>query len=95
MTNPTDTRLKMQQVDLLVARGSNIEDAIAEVGVTNAAYALWLREHNGAVPVAVDRLYHLQAENSRLRRTLAKLSLELNSVRNTCGPDAFDHPLAA
>ncbi len=85
----------MQQVDMLVARGYSIESSIKEVGVTHTAYSLWLREHNGSVPVAVDRLYHLQTENSRLRRKLAKLSLELNSVRRVRNADVFDRPLAA
>ena len=95
MTRSTDARMMMQQVDMLVARGRNIEDATREVGVTQAAYAHWLREHNGAVPVAVDRLCHLQSENVRLRKTLAKLSLELNTMRQVCNTDVFDQPLAA
>ena len=95
MITATDARMKMQQVDLLVARGYAIEAAISEVGVTQAAYTMWLKEHNDAVPVAVDRLYHLQSENARLRRKLAKLSLELNSVRGDRIDDAFDQPLAA
>lgn len=95
MISSSDARLKMQQVDLLVARGFKMECAIREVGVTPAAYALWLREHNGAVPVAVDRLYHLQTENSRLRRKLARLSVELDSVRRPRNTDVFDAPLAA
>ena len=95
MTNSIDTRLMMQQVDLLVARGHGIEDASNEVGVSQAAYSLWLREHNGAVPVTVERLSHLQSENSRLRRTLAKLSLELKSARTVRRTDEFNLPLAA
>ena len=95
MITATDARLKMQQVDWLIAHGYTMECAIGEVGVTHPAYSLWLREHNGAVPVAVDRLYHLQTENSRLRRKLAKLSLELNSVRRARNPDVSDAPLAA
>lgn len=95
MITATDARLKMQQVDWLIAHGYSMECAIEEVGVTHPAYSLWLREHNGAVPVAVDRLYHLQTENTRLRRKLAKLSLELNSVRRVRNTDVPDQPLAA
>ncbi len=95
MTNSTDARLKMQQVDLLVARGYPIDTAIRDVGVSKVGYALWLREHNDAVPVTIDRLNHLQSENMRLRRTLAKLSLELKSVRGIRRTDAFDQPMAA
>jgi len=59
------------------------------------AYLLWLREHNDAVPVSVDRLQHLQTENARLRRTLAQLSLELDDVKRSRRFDTFDQPLAA
>ena len=95
MITATDIRLKMQQVDWLVAHGYSVDDAIEEVGVSQPAYSMWLREHNGAVPVAVDRLYHLQSENTRLRRKLAKLSLELNSVRRVRNTDEAEKPMAA
>ncbi|MDH3742233.1 MAG: hypothetical protein OER56_11615 [Hyphomicrobiales bacterium] len=95
MITATDARLKMQQVDRLIAHGYGMECAIEEVGVTHAGYSMWLGEHNDAVPVAVDRLYHLQTENSRLRRKLAKLSLELNSVRKVRNTDVPDQPMAA
>jgi transposase-like protein len=94
MFRSTDAKLMMQQVDMLVARGKSIAMATSEVGVTQAAYAHWLREHNGAVPVSVDRLSHLQDENVRLRRTLAKMSMELDAMRHLQA-DVFDQPLAA
>ena len=95
MITTTDARLKMQQVDWLVAHGYAVDCAIAEVGVSQTAYSMWLREHNGAVPVAVERLCHLQTENTRLRRRLAKLSLKLNSRRRANGSGVPDQPLAA
>ena len=95
MNKSNDTRLMMQQVDLLVARGRPVEDAVKEVGVSRAAYALWLREHNDAVPVPVERLQHLQSENARLRRTLAQMSVELDDVKRHRQFDTFDQPLAA
>ena len=94
MYRSTDAKLMMQQVDMLVARGNSIAAATREIGVTQAAYTHWLREHNGAVPVSIDRLSHLQDENVRLRRTLAKLSLELDAMRHMQA-DVFDQPLAA
>lgn len=95
MITATDARLKMQQVDWLVAHGYAVECAITEVGVSHAAYSMWLREHNGAVPVAVERLCHLQTENTRLRRKLAKISLEMNSARRVRNSAVPDEPLAA
>jgi len=95
MYRSNDTQLKMQQVDLLVAQGLSIEAAAREVGVSQPAYTLWLREHNDAVPVPVDRLMHLQSEVSRLRKTLAQMSLELSAARQLKHYDAFEQALAA
>ena len=95
MYRSNDTELKMQQVDVLVAQGLSIEAAVREVGVSRATYTLWLREHNDAVPVPVDRLMHLQSEVSRLRKTLAQLSLELSAAKQLQHYDAFEQSLAA
>ena len=95
MYRSNDTQLKMQQVDLLVAQGLSIEAAAREVGVSQPAYILWLHEHNDAVPVPVDRLMHLQSEVSRLRKTLAQMSLELSAAKRLQRYDAFEQALAA
>lgn len=90
MLNALEFRERMEQADALVARGHTIEIAASQIGVTVASYSLWLAEHGNQVPVAVDRLSRLQTENARLRRALAKMSVELNALKHT-GParDAF------
>ncbi len=95
MYRSNDTQLKMQQVDLLIAQGLCVEAAVREVGVSHATYTLWLREHNDAVPVPVARLMHLQSEVSRLRKTLAQMSLELSAAKQLQHYDAFEQALAA
>ncbi len=90
MQKALDFKVRMERVDALIARGSSIAAAVAEVGVTIPAYALWLADHDHRIPVNVERLTHLQNENVRLRKTLAKLSLELTAVRRARQlPDAF------
>ena len=90
MLRALEFRGRMEQVDALVARGYSIEAATAQIGVAVASYNIWLSEHGNLVPVALDRLSRLHMENARLRRALAKLSVELADARRT-GPvaDAF------
>ena len=81
MLKALEFRLKLEQIDKLISRGYSIESAAAQVGVNVASYTLWLAEHDNQVPVSIERLEHLQTENSRLRRALAKLSVELRDVK--------------
>jgi transposase len=71
----------MEQIDALVARGYSIEAAAAELGVTVSTYMLWLAERGNQIPVTIDRLEHLQGENSKLRKALAKVCKELEALR--------------
>lgn len=87
MLKELELRGKMQQVDALVATGYSIEEATALAGASVSAYRVWLADHGNLVPVAIDRLEYLQAENERLRQALAELSDELEQMRNQ-GKDA-------
>ncbi len=94
MLKALELRGRMEQVDALVAQGNSIMAATARVGVAVASYTLWLAEHGNQVPIAVDRLSHLQDENARLRRALAELSAQLDTTKRT-GPDGVACKTAA
>src|SRR5687768_6195148 len=67
---------KLRQVDVLVAQGQSVADAIRSIGVTEVTYYRWRREFGGLKTDQVKRLKELEAENARLRRAVAELTLD-------------------
>jgi putative transposase len=67
---------KLRQVDVLVAQGQTVADAVRSIGVTEVTYYRWRQEYGGLRTDQVKRLKELEAENARLRRAVADLTLD-------------------
>jgi transposase-like protein len=67
---------KLRQVDVLVSQGHPVADAIRSIGVTEVSYYRWRREFGGLKTDQVKRMKELEAENARLRRAVADLTLD-------------------
>ena len=66
---------KLRQVDVLASQGRSVADAIRAIGVTEVTYYRWRREFGGLKGDQVKRLKELEAENTRLRKAVADLTL--------------------
>ena len=66
---------KLRQVDVLMAQGRSVADAVRAVGVTEVTYYRW-REYGGLKGDQVKRLKELEIENNRLRRAVSDLTLD-------------------
>jgi len=73
---PEEIVAKLRQVDVLVSQGQSVADAIRSIGVTEVSYYRWRREFGGLKTDQVKRMKELEAENSRLRRAVADLTLD-------------------
>src|SRR5918912_1939127 len=73
---PDEIVAKLRQVDVLVAQGQAVADAIRAIGVTEVTYHRWRQEFGGLKSDQVRRLRDLEAENARLRRAVADLTLD-------------------
>jgi len=73
---PEEVVAKLRQVDVLVSQGQSVADAIRAIGVTEVAYYRWRREFGGLKSDQVKRLKELEAENARLRKAVAELTLD-------------------
>ena len=93
MNTSGEMQTKLEQVDGLIAQGHTLREATSRVGVSAAAYNCWLAQHGGRVGVPLDRLDHLYAENRRLRRAVARLNLELKTLKGRPRIDFFSKPL--
>jgi putative transposase len=73
---PEEIVAKLRQVDVLVAQGETIGAAVKSIGVTETTYHRWRNEFGGLKVDQVKRLKELEAENARLRRAVADLTLD-------------------
>jgi len=67
---------KLRQVDVLMAQGRPVADAIRAIGVTEVTYYRWRNEYGGLKGDQVKRLKELETENSRRRRAVSDLTLD-------------------
>ena len=73
---PEEIVAKLRQVDVLVSQGHPVADAIRSIGLTEVSYYRWRREFGGLKTDQVRRMKELEAENARLRRAVADLTLD-------------------
>ena len=74
--NAEDIVSKLRQVDVLVAQGNKVPDAVRSIGVTQVTYYRWRREFGGLQMDQVKRLKELELENQRLRKAVSDLTLD-------------------
>ena len=67
---------KLRQLDVLMAQGRPVADAVRSIGVTEVTYYRWRNEYGGLKGDQVKRLKELEIENSRLRRAVSDLTLD-------------------
>jgi putative transposase len=67
---------KLRQVDVLMAQGKPVADAVRAIGVTEVTYYRWRNEYGGLKGDQVKRLKELETENSRLRKAISDLTLD-------------------
>ena len=72
---------KLRQVDVLMAQGRSIAEAIRAIGVIEVTYYRWRSEYGGLKGDQVKRLKELEAENARLRRAVSDLTLDKQILR--------------
>ncbi len=73
---PEEIVAKLRQVDVLVSQGQSVAEAVRAIGVTEVTYYRWRQEYGGLKADQVKRLKELEAENARLRRAVAELTLD-------------------
>jgi putative transposase len=67
---------KLRRVDVLMAQGGLVADAVRAIGVTEVRYYRWRNEYGGLKGDQVKRLKGLETENTGLRRAVSDLTLD-------------------
>ena len=67
---------KLREVEILQGQGKSIAQAVKQIGVTEQTYYRWRKEYGGLRVDQAKRLKELQAENVRLKRAVADLTVD-------------------
>ena len=68
---------KLREVEVLISQGATTPEASRKVGITEQTYYRWRREYGGMRIEQAKRLKELEKENSRLKKLVADLSLDI------------------
>ena len=68
--------VKLREVELSCGQGKTVAEAVRQIGVTEQTYYRWRKKYGGMTTSDARRLRELEAENARLKRLVADLSLE-------------------
>jgi transposase-like protein len=74
--SPEQVLNKLRQVEVAVAGGKSVGQAVRDIGVTDHTYYRWRRDYGGINLDQAKRLKKLEQENARLKRTVADLALD-------------------
>lgn len=67
---------KLREADVLIGQGQAIAQVTKQIGVTEQTYFRWRKSHGGLRIDQAKRLRELEAENSRLKRAVADLTVD-------------------
>ena len=67
---------KLREVEVLVAKGAAVADASRQIGVSEQTLYRWRKEYGGMRVDQARRMKELEAENTRLKKLVADLSLD-------------------
>jgi putative transposase len=66
----------LRQIEVRVANGKTTVQACKEASITEQTYYRWRKEYGGLKVDQAKRLKELEAENAKLKRLVANLSLD-------------------
>lgn len=76
---PEEIISHLRTVEIENGRGQSIEEACRKLGFTEQTYHRWKKEYGGLRIDQAKRLKELEAENLRLKKIVANLSID-NSI---------------
>ena len=65
--------------------GLSVRDLAREHGISEATYYNWKAKYGGMEAHEIKRMKELDEENTRLKRIVANLTLEIDAVKNMRG----------
>jgi transposase-like protein len=92
MHTPEEIVAKLRQVEVLIAGGKPVAEAVRAIAVSEATYHRWRAEYGGLKLDQVKRLKELERENARLRRAVSDLTLEKVILKEAASGNVWSAP---
>ncbi len=73
---PEQINAKLRQAEVAMSTGSTVVEAVRQIEVTEQTFYRWRNEYGGLSIDQAKRLKQIEAENSRLKRAIADLTLD-------------------
>ncbi len=73
---PEQKITRLRQAEVAMSTGNTVVEAIRQIGVTEQTVYRWRNEYGGLSIDQAKRLKQIEAENARLKRALADLTLD-------------------
>jgi transposase-like protein len=67
---------KLREADVLLSQGVNVSQVCKRIGVADQTYYRWRKTYGGMKVDQAKRLKELEAENARLKRAVADLTVD-------------------
>jgi putative transposase len=67
---------KLREADVLLGKGQSVGEVCRHLQITDVTYYRWRKEFGGLSIDQARRLKELEAENARLRKVIADLSID-------------------
>ncbi len=67
---------KLRGADVLLGQGKTVSQACEQIGVSDQTYYRWRKAYGGMKVDQARRLKELEAENARLKRAVADLTVD-------------------
>ena len=74
--NAEDIIHKLREADVLIAQGKTVSETCKQLGITDQTYYRWRKEYGGMKVDQAKRLKEREAENARLKRAVADLTVD-------------------
>ena len=71
----------LRQIEVEQASGKSVEEACRGTGITNQTYYRWKRQYGGMRVDEAKRMKELEKENTRLRKVVSDLSLDIQILK--------------
>jgi len=72
---------KLREAEIFLSQGSTIAQVTKRIGVSDYTYYRWRKEYGGMTVDQAHRLKDLEVENSRLKKLVADLSLDVSILK--------------
>jgi len=67
---------KLREAEILLSKGSSVEEMCRKIGVTNVTFYRWRKLYGGKQVSEAKRLKEMEKENARLKKLVADLSID-------------------